>query len=102
MQDMGLEADIIVDECLYGDRSSAQVLSFLSRFNKTDGIALVSHMPLIFELLCDLIGGQAEIELRNGSIACVEFKGKAAKGGESSSGLFSQTAETATGLFEII
>gem|GEM_PF-6559746 len=29
-------------------------------------------MPLIFELLYDLIGARAEIELFNGSIACVK------------------------------
>ena len=79
-KDLRLKADMIVDGCLYGDGSPADVLAFLSRFKKTDGVVLVSHMPLIFELLYDLIGGRAEIELLNGSIACIEFKGKAAKG----------------------
>ena len=79
-RDLGLKSEMVVDECLYGDRSPAEVLEFLSHCKKTDGVVLVSHMPLIFELLYDMIGGRGEIELRNGSIACVEFKGNAAKG----------------------
>jgi phosphohistidine phosphatase SixA len=56
------------------------VLAFLSKYGKDDRVALVSHMPLIFELLYSLTGGRMEVELFNGSIAAVSFKGKAAEG----------------------
>ncbi|MDG6968620.1 MAG: histidine phosphatase family protein, partial [Nitrososphaerota archaeon] len=47
----------MVDECLYGDAEPADVLKFLSTFKKDARVALVSHMPLIFELLYAMIGG---------------------------------------------
>jgi phosphohistidine phosphatase SixA len=72
--------DTVVDECPYGDRKPTQVYEFLSKYKKNDEIVLVSHMPLIFELLHDLFGAKAEIELLNGSIACVECDGEASKG----------------------
>jgi phosphohistidine phosphatase SixA len=71
---------ILVDKCLYGDSEPVGVLKFLSKYKKEDRVALVSHMPLIFELLYTFIGGRAEVELFNGSIAAVSFKGKAADG----------------------
>jgi phosphohistidine phosphatase len=77
---LGSKTEVVVDGCLYGDRRPADVIAFLSKFKKTDRVALVSHMPLIFELLYDLIGGRAEIELLNGSIACVDFAGMASSG----------------------
>lgn len=77
---LGSRTEVVVDGCLYGDRRPADVIAFLSKFKKTDRVALVSHMPLIFELLYDLIGGRAEIELLNGSIACVDFAGMASSG----------------------
>lgn len=71
---------VVVDGCLYGDAKPKEVLKFLSKLKKEDRVALVSHMPLIFELLHAMIGGRGEVELLNGSIAAVSFKGKAAEG----------------------
>jgi len=79
-KELGLKQPIIVDEHLYGDTEPSEVIKFLSRFKKEDSVVLVSHMPLVFELLYSLIGGRAEVELLNGSIAAVSFKGKAAEG----------------------
>ena len=76
---LGLKS-LVVDDCLYGDTEPSEVLKFLSKFKKEDRVALVSHMPLIFELLYALVGGRGEVELLNGSIAAVSFKGKAAEG----------------------
>jgi phosphohistidine phosphatase len=72
--------EVVVDDCLYGDRKPKQVYEFLSKYRKNDKIVLVSHMPLIFELLHDLIGAKADVDLLNGSIACIECDGKASKG----------------------
>jgi phosphohistidine phosphatase len=77
---LGLKTKAMVDECLYGDKMPSDVFTFLSGFGAKDNVVLVSHMPLIHELLYEMIGGRAEIELTNGSIAGVEFSGKAAKG----------------------
>jgi phosphohistidine phosphatase len=79
-EDVGLKEGFTVDECLYGDRDPVEVIAFLAKLDKTDNVVLVSHMPLVSELLREMIGGRAEIEQRNGSIACIGFKGKAAKG----------------------
>jgi phosphohistidine phosphatase SixA len=75
---LGMKSSI-VDDCLYGDAEPSEVLKFLSKYKKEDRVALVSHMPLIFELLYALTGGRSEVELLNGSIAAVSFKEKAAE-----------------------
>jgi phosphohistidine phosphatase SixA len=71
---------VIEDPCLYGDSAPSEVLEFLSGLKKDDKVVLVSHMPLIFELLYNMTGGRFEVELLNGSIAAVRFKGKASEG----------------------
>jgi phosphohistidine phosphatase SixA len=71
---------VVVDERLYGDTEPSEALKLLSGFKKEDNVVLVSHMPLVFELLYRMIGGSVEVELLNGSIAAVRFKGKAAEG----------------------
>jgi phosphohistidine phosphatase len=73
---------VVVDECLYGDRKPRDVYAFLSKLRKNERVVLVSHMPLIFELLYDLMGARAEIDLLNGSIACVECAEPASKKGK--------------------
>jgi phosphohistidine phosphatase len=75
-----LASSVVVDGCLNPDAKPAEVLAFLSHQKKDDGVVLISHMPLIFNLLYSLIGGEVEVELLNGSIAAVEFKGKPAAG----------------------
>jgi phosphohistidine phosphatase SixA len=77
---LGLRAKVIENTCLYGDSDPAEVLEFLSGFKKDDRVVLVSHMPLIFELLYKMTGGRFEVELQNGSVAAVRFRGKAAEG----------------------
>jgi phosphohistidine phosphatase len=76
---LGMKSTVI-DQCLLGDSEPAEVVKFLSKFRKEDKIVLVSHMPLIFELLYALVGGRGDVELLNASIAAVSFKGKAAEG----------------------
>lgn len=77
---IGNKPKYLVDECLKPDTKPKDVLAFLSKLKKEDNVVLISHMPLIFELLYELVGGRGEVELLNGSIASVEFKGKAASG----------------------
>ena len=77
---MGGNFKVAVDECLSPDSKPKDVLKFLSKLKRDDRVVLISHMPLIFELLYELIGGRGEVELLNGSIAAVEFKGKASSG----------------------
>jgi len=77
---MGGSYKVVVDDSLSPDSKPKDVLSFLSKLKKDDDVVLISHMPLIFELLYELIGGRGEVELLNGSIAAVEFKRRAAPG----------------------
>jgi len=71
---------VVVDRCLLPDSKPEDVLDFLGTLKKDEHVVLISHMPLIFELLYDLIGGRGEVELLNGSIAAIRFKGRAASG----------------------
>ena len=70
----------VVDRCLMPDSEPRDVVEFLGSLKRDESVVLVSHMPIIFELLYDLIGGRGEVELLNGSIAAVQFKGRAASG----------------------
>jgi phosphohistidine phosphatase len=74
-KNIGGNLKVVMDDCLSPDSTADDVLGYLSRLKKDDNVVLISHMPLIFELLYDLIGGRGEIELLNGSIAAVQFKG---------------------------
>jgi len=71
---------VVVDTCLMPESTPEEVLDFLATLKKDENVVLISHMPLIFELLYYLIGGRGEVELLNGSIAAVEFKGRASSG----------------------
>ena len=77
---MGNSVKVVVDDCLMPESKPRDVLNYLSKLRKDEGVVLISHMPLIFELLYDLIGGRGDVELLNGSIAAVKFEGKAASG----------------------
>lgn len=70
----------VVDSCLEPDSRPADVFAYLGGLKKDEEVVLISHMPIIFDLLHDMIGGKGEVELLNGSIAAVQFKGKAASG----------------------
>jgi len=70
----------VVDRCLMPDTEPKEVVAFLDTLKKEERVVLISHMPLVFELLYDLIGGRGEVELLNGSIAAIQFKGRAASG----------------------
>ena len=76
---MGGDFRTMVDDCLNPDSQPAEVLKFLGA-QKAKDVVLISHMPLIFELLPELIGRRGEVELLNGSIAAVRFEGKAEAG----------------------
>ena len=77
---MGGGLKVVVDKCLMPDSSPGAVVDFLGTLKKDESVVLVSHMPIIIELLYELIGGRGEVELLNGSMATVQFKGKAAPG----------------------
>ena len=71
---------VVVDKCLMPESKPADVLALLSTLKTEENVVLVSHMPLIFELLYELIGGRGEVELLNGSIAAIEFRKRAQAG----------------------
>ncbi len=79
---VGSKSPTIVDECLIGSKKPSQVYSFLTRgkTKHSDKIVLVSHQPLIDNLIADLIGAKANIEVLNGSIVCIRIGSKPAKG----------------------
>ena len=77
---MGGSSKIVIDKCLMPDTKPKEVVAFLDTLKKEDRVVLISHMPLVFELLYELIGGRGEVELLNGSIAAITFKGRAASG----------------------
>jgi len=76
-KEVGSGVRVAVDDCLMPEAKPKEVLKYLSKLKKDEDVVLISHMPLIFELLYDLIGGRGEIELLNGSMAAVHFEGRA-------------------------
>ncbi|MDG6910230.1 MAG: histidine phosphatase family protein [Nitrososphaerota archaeon] len=71
----------VVEKCLLPDTKPEEVAAFLETLKMEERVVLVSHMPVVFELLYYLIGGRGEVELLNGSIAAVHFDKRVASGG---------------------
>lgn len=70
------QSNIITDATLSPQSSPYELYSFVSRRSQTERILIVSHQPLIGEVLCDLIGSDASITLPPGSMARVDIATK--------------------------
>ena len=70
----------VVEGSLSPDSKPEDVMAFLRTLKPGENVVLVTHMPVVFELLYHLIGGRGEVELLNGSIAAVRFDRRPAPG----------------------
>jgi phosphohistidine phosphatase SixA len=72
----GLNSEVAIREVLYGEKEPKEVYDLLSKVKKKDdSVVPVSHLSLVKKLLFDLIGSESKnIEVYNGSIACIERK----------------------------
>lgn len=71
---------VVIDQRLSPDSGPNDVLRLLSKFGREDRVVLVSHKPLLFDLLYSMLGEKGEVELPNGSIAAISFKAEAVAG----------------------
>lgn len=71
-EEFGKQSKVIFDECLLGERPVEETYARLLKFNKTDSILLVSHQPLLRNLIADLLGAKSNVGLYSGAIACVQ------------------------------
>ncbi len=63
---------VVFDDCLLGERPVDETYARLRKFDKTDTILLVSHQPLLRNLIADLLGAKSNVGLYSGAIACIQ------------------------------
>jgi phosphohistidine phosphatase len=66
------ESKLVFDECLLGEGEVEDAYGRLRKFDKTESILLVSHQPLLRDLVADLLGAKSNVGLYSGAIACVQ------------------------------
>jgi phosphohistidine phosphatase len=66
------QSKILFDDCLLGESPVDKTYARLREFDKTDSILLVSHQPLLRNLIADLLGAKSNVGLYSGAIACVQ------------------------------
>ncbi len=71
---LAMKSDVAVEESLLGDAQVADVYRALRQWKQDESVALVTHQPLIDRLLADLLGGESNVGLYNGAIACIRTK----------------------------
>ena len=63
---------LVFDDCLLGERPINETYMRLRKLDKTDSALLVSHQPLLRNLIGDLLGAKSNVGLYSGAIACVQ------------------------------
>ncbi|HEV2119504.1 MAG TPA: histidine phosphatase family protein [Candidatus Bathyarchaeia archaeon] len=63
---------LVYDDCLLGEREVNETYERLRKLDKTDSVLLVSHQPLLRNLIADLLGAKSKVGLYSGAIACVQ------------------------------
>ena len=71
-EEFGKQSNLVLDECLLGESEVGETYERLRRLDKTDSVLLVSHQPLLRNLIADLLGAKSNIGLYSGAIACVQ------------------------------
>jgi len=69
-----LNSEVIVEECLRAESRVAEVYKRLRKLRKSDAVVLVSHQPLMRNLMADLLGAKSNIWMYQGAISCVQCK----------------------------
>ncbi len=73
-QALGGKVKVGIEDCLEGDRQVPEVYRTLRTWKAAGSVALVSHLPLIDHLIADLLGGDSNVGLYSGAIACIRCK----------------------------
>ena len=71
-EDFDKQSKLVFDDCLLGEREVNETYQRLRKFDKNDSILLVSHQPLLRNLIADLLGAKSHVGLYSGAIACVQ------------------------------
>lgn len=71
-QVLRLKTEVQVEESLEGERKVEEVYQTLRNLKRTDHVALVSHQPLVKNLVSDLTGGDSKVWVYVGGIACIQ------------------------------
>lgn len=66
------QSKLVFDDCLLGEREVGETYVRLRKFDKAASVLLVSHQPLLRNLIADLLGAKSNVGLYSGAIACVQ------------------------------
>jgi phosphohistidine phosphatase SixA len=71
---LGTKSDVAVEESLLADAAASDVYRALRTWKGAEGIALITHLPLIHRFVGELLGAESTVGLYNGAIACIRCK----------------------------
>ncbi|MCL5067509.1 MAG: phosphohistidine phosphatase SixA [Thaumarchaeota archaeon] len=73
-------SEVLVSNSLEPESAPSEVYSELSKWNQDDRFALVTHQPLVSNLLQDLLGVELNVNMQTGSLARVDVQGYPSSG----------------------
>lgn len=72
---VGGNPDTAVETAIDADASLPDFYRALAKRPQSGSVAIITHIPLIERLLPDLLGAGSAIQIPQGGIACVQFRG---------------------------
>ncbi|MDG7001001.1 MAG: hypothetical protein JRN15_18050, partial [Nitrososphaerota archaeon] len=67
--------EILVSNSLEPESTPTEVYDELSKWSLNDKVALVTHQPLVSNLLQDLLGIEVNVNIKAGSLARIDVQG---------------------------
>lgn len=64
-------AEVVADNCLEPESEPNEIYMALSKIKATESVLLISHMPLIGNLISEMLG-TSRIQIKPGSLASIE------------------------------
>ena len=71
-EEFNKRSKLVFDDCLLGEREVKETYDRVRKFDKTESVLLVSHQPLLRNLIADMLGAKSNVGLFSGAIACVQ------------------------------
>ncbi len=72
---LGGSTKVATEVAIDADASLSDVYRALAERKELGSVAIITHVPLIDQLLPDLLGAQSAIQIPQGGIACVQCRG---------------------------
>ena len=78
---LGDGVDVATEPAVDADAPLPDLYAALRARKGLASVAIITHVPLISRLLPDLLGAESAVEVHQGGIACLQFRGPVRPGG---------------------